>query len=292
MDRQRLLGDFLRARRESTRLEDVGLTRVGRRRTPGLRREEVAMLAGVSTDYYVRLEQGRERRPSEQVLDALARVLELDPAATEHLYELAHPRPRQRPARREEEVAPGLLRLLRLWDHTPAFIRGRWMDLLATNGMADALYGGLDHNDNLLRLCFLNPEARAFYPDWEQSAALKAAQLRTGAGTDPDDPFLPQLVDELSDQSAEFVRIWARHDVLPRHTERKRFRHPIVGELMLSYEVFTINSAPGQQLVIFQADPGSPSERGLAMLSSLVRPPQEPVLVPQAGAAPGVHRQI
>ncbi|MEU6430598.1 helix-turn-helix transcriptional regulator [Microbispora sp. NPDC046973] len=269
MDRQRLLGDFLRARREAASLEDAGLTRMGRRRTPGLRREEVAMLACVSNDYYVRLEQGRERRPSEQVLNALARVLDLDDAATEHLYELAHPRPRPRPVRREEQVSLGLLRLLRLWDATPAFILGRWMDVLATNGMADALYDGLDHNGNLLRLCFLNPEARAFYPEWEKSAAMKVAQLRATAGTDPEDPFLPLLVDELSDQSADFVRIWARHDVLPRRAERKRFHHPVVGELTLSYETFTVNSAPGQQLVIFQADPGSPSERALAMLARL-----------------------
>ncbi|WP_432872426.1 helix-turn-helix transcriptional regulator [Microbispora rosea] len=249
---------------------------MGRRRTPGLRREEVAMLAGVSNDYYVRLEQGRERRPSEQVLNALARVLRLDDAATEHLYELAYPRPRPRPVRREEQVSLRLLRLLRVCDATPAFILGRWMDVLATNRLAAALCEGLDHKDNLLRLCFLDPQAHTFFPEWEDAAATKVAQLRAVAGTDPEDPFLPLLVDELSDQSADFVRMWARHDILPRCMERKRFHHPLVGELTFSYETFTVNSAPGQQLVVCQAEPGSPSEAALALLARLqsaVTPP-------------------
>ncbi|GAB3132366.1 helix-turn-helix transcriptional regulator [Microbispora hainanensis] len=276
MDRKRLLGDFLRARREAVNLEDTGLTRMGRRRTPGLRREEVAMLAGVSNDYYVRLEQGRERRPSEQVLNALARALRLDAAATEHLYELAYPRPRPRPVCREEQVSRRLLHLLRMCDAAPAFIVGRWMDMLATNRLADALCEGLDHNDNLLRMCFLSPQARTFFPEWEEAAATKVAQLRAIAGTDPEDPFLPLLVDELSDQSADFVRMWARHDVLPGDVEGKHFHHPSVGELTFSYETFTAKSAPGQQLVVCQAEPGSASEDALATLARLrpaVTPP-------------------
>jgi transcriptional regulator with XRE-family HTH domain len=270
MDSDRLLGDFLRARREATTLEEVGLTRVGRRRTPGLRREEVAMLAGVSTDYYVRLEQGRERRPSEQVLAALARVLDLDADAVEHMHELAHPWARRpRSVGRVEEVSPSLLRLLRNWEHTPVLILGRWMDVLATNRMARILYDGLNHNDNLLRLVFLNPAAREFYPDWEKAAYGKAAHLRFTAGTDPDDPFLPELVEELSLQSEEFRRLWARHDVRPKTNESKRFHHRHVGDLTLTYESFTVNAAPGQQLLVFQAEPGSASEKALSLLGAL-----------------------
>jgi transcriptional regulator with XRE-family HTH domain len=272
-------------------VEDVGLARVGRRRTPGLRREEVALLAGVSTDYYIRLEQGRERHPSEQVLDALARALDLDITATEYLYELAHPRPRRRLTRHRERVSPGLLRLLNAWVHTPAFITGRWMDMLATNAMADALYAGLDYSDNLLRLAFLNPEAQAFWPDWEKSASFKVAHLRAAAGADPDDPFLPELVEELS-QHDEFRRLWARHDINPQTVVQKRFRHREVGDLTLAYESFTINSAPGQQLIIFQAEPGSPSEQALALLGALAARPSAdatPDRSPGAGAAPRVH---
>ncbi|WP_328709960.1 helix-turn-helix transcriptional regulator [Microbispora hainanensis] len=276
MDRKRLLGDFLRARREAVSLEDAGLVRMGRRRTPGLRREEVAMLAGVSNDYYARLEQGRERRPSEQVLNALARALRLDDAATEHLYELAYPRPRPRPPCREEQVSRRLLHLLRMCDAAPAFILGRWMDVLATNRLADTLCQGLDHNDNFLRMCLLSPQARAFFVEWEAAATTKVAQLRAIAGADPEDPFLPLLVDELSDQSRDFVRMWARHDVLPRDVDRKHYCHPLVGELTFSYEMFTANSAPGQQLVVCQAEPGSASEDALGILARLrpaVTPP-------------------
>ncbi len=248
----------------------VGLTGGGRRRTPGLRREEVAMLAGVSTDYYVRLEQGRERRPSEQVLDALARVLDLDADATEHLYELAHPRPRRRLTDgRAERVSPNLLRLLMGWEATPAVVHGRYMDVLATNRLADALYAGLANRDNLIRMTFLDPGARDLYPDWEKIARDKTAHLRSAA-TDPDDPYLPSLVEELSAHSEEFRRLWARHDVGAKTRERKRFHHPDVGDLDLSYESFTVNSAPGQQLLIFQADPGSASEYALGLLGALV----------------------
>ncbi|MFC7387095.1 helix-turn-helix transcriptional regulator [Sphaerisporangium rhizosphaerae] len=272
MDSERLLGDFLRARREAKAVEEVGIRRVGRRRTPGLRREEVAMLAGVSTDYYIRLEQGRERRPSEHVLEALARVLDLDSDATEHLFELARPRVRRRQAAaaRHEEASPHLVRLLHSWQATPAFVHGRYMDILAANPMADALYAGLGHRDNLMRMTFLDPAAREFFFDWEQTAYNKAAMLRAAAGTDPDDPFLPKLVEELSAHSDEFRRLWARHDVRSTGQEWKHFHHREVGELQLAYESFSVNSAPGQQLVILQAEPGSLSEHALSLLAGLV----------------------
>ncbi|MDH2427342.1 helix-turn-helix transcriptional regulator [Sphaerisporangium sp. TRM90804] len=270
MDTDKLLGDFLRARREATSPDSSGLIHVGRRRTPGLRREEVAMLAGVSTDYYVRLEQGRERRPSEPVLDSLARVLRLNADAKDYLYEIAYPRLRRpRPAARAERVSPSLMRLLGDWRHTPAFVLGRWMDMLAVNPVADVLYEGLEHRDNLLRLVFLNPRARQFYPDWEKTAHVKAAHLRAVAGADPDDPFLPELVRELSSGSEDFRRMWARHDVRAKTHEIKRIHHHHVGELLLTYESFSVNNAPGQQLIVFQAEPGSTSEYALGILGRL-----------------------
>jgi transcriptional regulator with XRE-family HTH domain len=269
MDSNKLLGEFLRARREVTTPVQVGLLHSGPRRTPGLRREEVAMLAGVSTDYYIRLEQGRERRPSGQVLAALARVLRLEDDATDYLYDLAHPwtRPSPRPTRRMEQVSPGLLRLLRSWDHTPAFVMGRWLDVLAANRLAEALYERLTYKDNCMRMFFLSPEAQDFYPDWEHDAASKTAQLRAAVGADPDDPVLPQLVEELSAHSEVFRSMWARHDVGGRIQEIKRFRHHEVGELTLGWEVLAVNGAPGQQLVILAAEPGSPSEHALATLA-------------------------
>jgi transcriptional regulator with XRE-family HTH domain len=268
VDRSRLLGQFLRARRERTAIEDVGLTRTGHRRTPGLRREELATLAGVSTDYLVRLEQGREHRPSEQVLDSLARALDLDADAVDHLHELARPRTRRRPISRMADVSPNLLQLLRGWDKSPAFIISRWMDVLATNAMTDVLYAGLDQRENLIRLTFLNPEAKVFFADWEKTAYFKVANLHASAGADPDDPFLPELVEEVSLQSEEFRKLWERHDVRPKAHESKRFHVHEIGDLVLNCETFAVNSAPGQQLIIFQAEPGSPSERALGLLNA------------------------
>jgi transcriptional regulator with XRE-family HTH domain len=270
VDSGKLLGEFLQARRKLVTPDEIGLKHSGRRRTPGLRREEMAYLAGVSTDYYSRLEQGRERNPSDQVLSALARALDLDSEAAQHLYALAHPRSRRgTPASRVERVSPLLLRLLRGWNHTPALVLGRWMDVLATNQIAEALYDGLEHNDNLIRMVFLNPASREFYSDWEKIAYHKAAHLRAAAGTDPDDPFLPELVEELSEESEEFRRLWARHDVHFKKHDSKRFHHRDAGDLTLVYESFTVNSAPGQQLMIFQAEPGSRTEKALAMLGTL-----------------------
>ncbi|WP_203886088.1 helix-turn-helix domain-containing protein [Planotetraspora kaengkrachanensis] len=270
MDSGKLLGEFLQARRKLVTPDEIGLKHSGRRRTPGLRREEMAFLAGVSTDYYSRLEQGRERNPSDQVLAALARALDLDSESAQHLYALAHPRTRRdTPVSRMESVSPMLLRLLRGWNHTPAMVLGRWMDVLAANPIAEALYDGLQHNDNLIRMVFLNPASQEFYADWEKIAYHKAAHLRAVAGTDPDDPFLPELVEELSEASEEFRRLWARHDVHFKTADFKQFHHRGVGELHLFYESFTVNSAPGQQLMIFQAEPGSQTEKALAVLGGL-----------------------
>ncbi|MEU4523533.1 helix-turn-helix transcriptional regulator [Amycolatopsis sp. NPDC024027] len=270
MVKDNTLGEFLRARREQVGPEELGLPPGGSRRVAGLRREEVALLAGVSTDYYVRLEQGRERNPSAQVVDALARGLALDEDASAHLHRLAQPAPgRRRRARRPERVSPNLLRLMDGWPDTPALVLGRCLDVLAHNALGQALFAGHAHSGDLIRLVFLDPDAREFYPDWERVAVNTVGGLRAAAGIDPDDPQLIDTVGELSVKSADFRRLWARHDIRQKTHETKRFRHRLVGELELSYEALTVNSAPGQQLIVYQAEPGSPSEAALALLGSL-----------------------
>ncbi|MGV9305888.1 MULTISPECIES: helix-turn-helix transcriptional regulator [unclassified Nonomuraea] len=270
MDSHNLLGEFLRARREATTPAQVGLLDSGPRRTPGLRREEVAMLAGVSTDYYVRLEQGRERHPSDQVIDALSAALDLAPEAVTHLHELAHPRPRRH--RRPGDTGragPELLRLIRSWPYTPALVVNRRMDVLAANPLAAALFEGQEHADNLLRMVFLNPAARDFHADRDRGARVMVAQLRADAGADLDDPHLSDLVRELSRGSPDFRRLWARQDLSPiRHGMTLVCRHD-VGDLVLACESFTVDSAPGQRLITLQAEPGSPSEYALTVLGSL-----------------------
>ncbi|MEV4176473.1 helix-turn-helix transcriptional regulator [Nonomuraea sp. NPDC049709] len=289
METDNLLGQFLRARRELLQPEDVGLPAGARRRVAGLRREEVAQLAGVSTDYYVRLEQGRERHPSAQVVDALARVLELEEDAVAYLHRLARPATgRRRPAARREQVSPNLLRMMASWPHTPAVVLGRRLTVLAANTLGEALFAGHTHSGDLVRLVFLDPDAREFYPDWDRVAVNTVAGLRAAAGVDHDDPQLVEVVGELSIKSRAFRELWARHDIRQKTHESKRFRHPLVGELTLHYESLTVNSAPGQQLVVYQADPGSPSEEALSLLGSLVTEPGP--RRPPSPAAPGPHR--
>jgi transcriptional regulator with XRE-family HTH domain len=263
------IGEFLRARRELVRPEDVDLEPGGGRRVSGLRREEVALLAGVSSDYYVRLEQGRERHPSAQVVDALAHALALDEDATAYLHELARPRPRTPRKRRRERVSPVLTAMMAAWTTTPAVVLGRCLDVLADNDLGRALFAGHTHSDNLVRLVFLDQDARDFYPEWERVAVNTVGGLRAAAGLDQDDPELIATVGELSVKSADFRRLWARHDIRQKTTETKRFRHPLVGKLTLSYEALTVNGAPGQQLVVYHAEPGSPSAEALALLGSL-----------------------
>ncbi|MFC8358502.1 helix-turn-helix transcriptional regulator [Streptomyces griseorubiginosus] len=264
------LGGFLRARRARLRPEDVGIPFSGRRRVPGLRREEVAALAGLSTDYYTRLEQGRERHPSGQMLEAVARALQLDDEAVAHLYRVSGPTTRRtHRAPRVERVAPRLRRLLDTWSDTPAFVLGPALDILARNRLAGALYAGFTHSDNLLRMTFLDPAARHFYREWDRAAESAVAALRRAAGIDPEEPRLSRLVGELSLKSADFRVLWARHDVRAKTREAKLFHHAQVGDLELHYESFTVNSAPTQQLVVYQAEPGTASADTLALLGSL-----------------------
>ncbi len=228
------------------------------------------MLAGVSTDYYVRLEQGRERRPSDQVLSALAHAFRLDHEATVHLYRLAHPRACEVVVRGpSEEVNPSIMKLLDRWDDVVAFVVNHRLDVLACNPVFAALFDGLEYNDNLLRLTFLNPEARLFYRDWEHEAVAKVAHLRAVAGVDSGDPLLLELVEELSLQSEFFREVWARHEVRAKTHNIVRLHHPEVGDVTLWHETFGIDSAPGLRIFAGQPELGSASQEALRTLTEL-----------------------
>ena len=271
MSETNLLGDYLRARRELVTPESLGLPTNGLRRVAGLRREEVAMLAGISSDYYLRLEQGRDRNPSSQVLEALARVLALDDSATAYLLDLAAQRPR--PARRpRREVVPVGVRALLDVLGLPAFIEGRYFDVLAANNLATALSPNLRVGQNRLRAVFLDAGEKALYPDWDQATAQLIAGVRVSIGAEIDDPRFVSLVGELSLSSERFRRLWARHDVQPHKGMPIRLNHPQVGELTLSREKLTIGGTAGQLLVIYHAEPGTTAAEKLALLGSLAHP--------------------
>lgn len=265
------LGAFLRARRELVRPEDVGIPERGLRRVPGLRREEVAMLAGISAEYYLRLEQGRDHNPSVQVLEALAGVLQLDAEATAYLLDLARPRPRRRRSRRVERVPAGTLMLLDTLP-VPAFVVNRYRDVLAANRLAAALSPLMRPGTNRLIALFTDREAAVFHPDWEQHTASVVAQLRAEVGTDVDDERFQSLVGELSLKSERFRQLWSRHDVRHGGSDSGLIHHPQVGDLDLHREKYAIVGADGLQMVVYHAAPGSRSAEGLALLASLDPP--------------------
>ncbi len=280
MDDANALGDYLKARRELVRPADVGIVAGpgagagGVRRVPGLRREEVAMLAGVSADYYLRLEQGRDRRPSVQVAEALARVLQLDGEATAYLVALSQPRVRKTPRVRLEQVPAGTRQLLEVIG-LPAFVEGRHFDVLAANPLATALSPCLVAGGNRLRAVFLDPDERALYPDWDRVIATLVAGFRSSVGPDTTDPRCLQLVGELAVASEAFRRLWARHDVRIREGEPIRLRHPQLGDLLLHREKLAIGGTDGQLLVIYHAEPGSESAGLLALLGSTAATPAD-----------------
>lgn len=263
------LGEYLRARRELVDPKEVGLRVAGVRRTPGLRREEVATLAGISADYYLRLEQGRDRHPSGQVLEALARVFGLDAAATEYLLSFAAPRPaKARRARPRQEAVPASVRQLLAAINLPAFVESRMYDVLAANELATALSPGMRRGQNRLRSLFLDPAERDLHPDWDKAAASLVASFRASIGTDNDDPRVAQLVGELSLASEPFRKLWARHDVRALTGAAVRMRHPEVGPLDLRLEKLPIGDSGGQLLVVYHAAPGSASATALARLAA------------------------
>ncbi|MEV8314755.1 helix-turn-helix transcriptional regulator [Streptomyces sp. NPDC059900] len=263
------LGAYLTARRADITPDRANLPVTGHRRVPGLRREEVALLAGVSADYYVRLEQGRERTPSAQVLDALAAALRLDEDGRLHLFRLAGLGPRARAAAVTDRVEPGLLALMDAWPHNPAVVYNRAYDVLASNAIADALFHSWAHSRNLLHVVFTDPGARAFYRDWHDVARNSVAGFRLGHGAAPDDPRVRQVLGELLAQSPQFAELWARHDARGKALESKRFAHREVGPLTLTMQTFDVRAAPGQELVVYHAQPASPSSQALALLGSL-----------------------
>jgi transcriptional regulator with XRE-family HTH domain len=279
-----LIGEFLRARRELLRPEDAGIPQVDRRRVPGLRRSELAMLAGISTEYYVRLEQGRDRHPSALVLDALARALQLDEHATAHLHQLAAPAPsRTRPRRRTEKVPEQIEALLRsLARTTPAYVNDRLLNVLAANALATAVLPLLSPGTNFVRAVFLDPVAAEVYDDVEARRAGAVATLRGFIGPDVDDPQLHDLVGELSVKSPDFRRLWSRHDIKPLRGAMPRFglRHPQLGPLDLYHQKLEISDTGGQILGLLYAEPGSRSEQAVAMLAATLDAPGATVPTP------------
>ncbi|MFJ4622633.1 helix-turn-helix domain-containing protein [Streptomyces sp. NPDC088812] len=274
LDRRAELSEFLRTRRARLKPEDVGLRDFGRhRRVPGLRREELAQLAGVSVAYYTRLEQGNGRNVSAEVLDSIARALRLTDAEHAHLTHLAKPKQhKKKPAARARQVRPALRQLLDVMDGVPAYVVGRRAEILAWNRMAAAVFGDwselTDAERNWARLVFLRPDYRELFVDWEQKAIDIVCALRMDAGCYPDDPRLSALVGELSVKSEDFRRLWATHDVKEKSHGVKLLRHPLVGELSLNFEGFRLAGDGEQSMVTYHAEPGSPSAQALRLLAS------------------------
>ena len=268
------LGRFLRARREGVRPQDAGLpSGIGSRRTPGLRREEIATLAGVSIDYYTRLERGRETRPSIAVVDALARALRLEDEEHEYLQSLAAQAARRAPVPPKplsRAVRPAIGMLLESLRPNPAYLLSRTYDVLAANPGGAQLHYGLfewpPRQRNTIRYTFLHPAARDLFPEWEQKARGCVAQLRAIAGTDPDATDLAALVGELLVKSPDFGRLWGRYEVRRAGAGDQAFRHPLVGTMTLAHETLDVSRADGLRLIAYLAAPGTPDHDAMTLL--------------------------
>ncbi|MFJ7948866.1 helix-turn-helix domain-containing protein [Streptomyces sp. NPDC096354] len=276
MDDRAEIKEFLTSRRARITPEQAGLpAHTGNRRVKGLRREEVAVLAGISIDYYVRLERGNLSGASDSVLDGIAHALHLDDAERQYLYDLAHRAPTPAPARHRTpatRLRPALQHMLDAITDAPAWIHNAHQDLLATNHLARALYAPLladpRRPPNIARFIYLDPAAHAFLPDWDKAADDVAAMLRGEAGRNPYDKDLTDLIGELSTRSEIFRKRWANHNVRQHRTGPKKLYHPAVGDLELNFETMSLTSDPGLTLVIYPAVPDSPSADALRLLST------------------------
>jgi transcriptional regulator with XRE-family HTH domain len=277
MDNRAEVREFLMTRRARIDPRQAGLALYGqRRRVPGLRREEVAQLAGLSADYYARLEKGNLKGASESVLESVARALQLDDAERAHLWDLARAarETRREPRRHPQphQVRPSVQHMLDAMTASVAFVRNAVLDVLAINHLGAAFFAPLNdasgRPQNLARYCFLTPGAKEFYADWEEVADITANILRTEAGRDPYNRALSDLVGELATRSEEFRARWAAHNVRLHYTGMKRFRHPLVGDLTFAYNAMELPADPGLTLTVYTAEPGSPSAEKLGFLAS------------------------
>jgi transcriptional regulator with XRE-family HTH domain len=269
------LGEFLRSRRARLRPEDVGLVSYGTRRVPGLRREELAQLAGVSVTYYTRLEQGQSPRASTAVIDSLARALGLTEDECAHLHDLARPTSKRSKPPRPATARRGVRQLIDAMPEVPAVVLGMRNEVLAWNVLGYLLLAGhLDFSTpsrpadrpNLTRMLFLDPHHRDLYPRWEEEAVRAVAALRLVAGRHADDRELAELIGELTLKSAEFAALWAKHPVATCVSGTKHFRHPEIGDLSLEFEALLLPDEPDQRIMMYSAAPDSPSSAGLQLL--------------------------
>lgn len=275
MDHRSEVREFLSTRRDRITPDRAGLPAYGgNRRVPGLRREEVALLAGVSVDYYTRLERGDLAGASDGVLDALARALQLDDAETAHLYDLARtanasPVARS-PRKKAGGIRPSIQRLMDAMTDAPAILRNGYFDYVGANALGRALYAPVfaDPNPNSARFAFLDPASQEFYPEWEKNTQELVAAMRSEAGRNPFDKKLTDLVGELSTRSERFRTLWAAHNVRFHRSGVKKIHHPVVGDLELTYEAFELPADPGLTLSTYTAEPATASADALAMLAS------------------------
>jgi len=279
MDNRAEVREFLMSRRAKLTPEEAGLPAGPNRRVAGLRRTEVAVLAGVSVEYYSKLERGAIAGASASVLEAISNALQLEDTERAHLFDLARAadgipasgRPRRRTTR-QAPARPSLNWTLEAVTGGIAFVRNQYQDLLATNRLGRAFYSPLigdgGRTPNLARFQFLDPASRDFYPDWDRFAEMCVAIMRAEAGRNPHDPAFHDLVGELSTRSETFRTLWGAHDVRTHGTGTKRFNHPVVGELTLAYEELLLTAEPGLVMIVYTAEPGSPSAEGLGLLAS------------------------
>lgn len=272
------ISDFLQSRRARITPERAGIIGGGRRRVPGLRREELAMLAGVSSDYYAKMERGHLAGVSNEVLDALARALRLDEAETDHLLDLARadspvPVRRRTPKSTDHVVRPSLQRFLDTITGTPTIVQNRRNDVIATNALGRTLLSPLlddpANQGNNARFTFLSPASRNFYVDWEQGASSLVASMRSHAGKNPHDRDLTDLIGELVTRSDDFRRRWAAHDVHFHRSGTKRLHHPAVGDVEVAFEAMQLPDSPGWTMYGYTTVPGSPSDERVRLLGSI-----------------------